>query len=867
MRLRTGIATAAVLLLTVLLFTAGIGAAEPLTVPDVRIVSDKNIVSVSITASFDKSFETAYIGAELYLFALRPHQSTSRLVEYAPELSVKATSKDVSVMLPLDGGREYLYCKYLFALKSPSGDYVILTTAKYVENPEILAVYTHDAARPLSKKGLQSSLVADAQILGAAHTNITIGAGEIVIGYMKPVSSIETIEHKVGSKTVYMNAAKILELDKIIKSYTEAGIHIFLSVVNSPYNPIVMSAEANALYYPGADRESLGFAFNTRDADAVVYLRALFEFLAERYAREDKENGFVSDFIIGYEANNNRRYSSAGPMDLNSYMYGYSSVLRIADTALRSYYSNGRVYASVSNHWSRRDTDDVSLDYAGHPFLLALNSIMKQGGDIPWNLSVNAYASSIGAVSAIWRDTEATDSLGSKFMTMKNIGIACEFVKSSDIAFNGAARDVIIGDFGINADPGSESELGNQAASYAYAYYNALKYPEISALIYNRQIDSSVEQDLYFGLWSNRTGSVSMPNEKKPLYSVFKMIDVTDSSEMTSSVLGMIGADMWGSVVTGIDESSVFMRQVVESVAVKEDDVPNKYSKVFRFGGSKDRLSGFYAAENAVDIYSLSVSGDEAAAVMELMGVKIPKKGVPSVDVLEADLDEKNFVEFMGIGRKFTDDELKKAKYIGFTSKVALSSVGDVTYISETAAKVNVMLRMSYTIPAGTVTAKETMGRFDGQVIVYEGTAEMTANEWTTLYFDISEFTALTGGKADSVKIWVQPDEKGELEERKCSLMLAELGIVGAKGLPLLLKIFLVILIIVLIAAVLFAAFIGIMILRANYIREQRRKERELARRRRPQNGANGPRPRQQGSNKGARPQNPNQNSNRNKPN
>lgn len=815
-----------VVLLVLLLFCipVSVSAADITVDPVVSAGVKKNEIVISVSASFDDAFVNKHAGSVLYLFSIRPYQSTTALSDYTP-LSTAAVGKDVSLSVTAGQDSDLLYCKYLFALKNSSGGYEIVTSARYVNNPEAAAELTYDYPAKLSKKGLQVHMLSDAQLLGVAHTTVNVEAGDFIIGYTKPAGNVPVISHTVAGKTVYFYANKVAALDKRIKELTDAGIHVFLQIINTPYNSDKMSQEVSSLYFVGASSGASMYAFNTKDKDSVLYLTALFELLAERYTREDKLYGFAGSYIIGYDVNSNRLYNNAGPMDMTSYIYNYTALVRIADTALRSKYANGRIYIPISNRWSVKEGDDQFLDYPAHSFISTINTIIKQGGDIPWNLSVSAYASSISGISAVWNDPEALNTSDTPYITMKNINVACDFMNGQTMLYNGKSRDIIIGEFGINADPGIQNELANQAASYAFAYYKAAASSQISAIIYHRHVDSAAEQNMYFGLWENRPDTVVTPLSQKPIYDVFKYIDITPPSEMASSVLGMIGADIWTSVSPGVGDSETYPRLVIYAQALAAADVPDKkFSIAYEFK-SKGEIAGFAAGENAFDIYSLGVSKPEAEKILTLLEKKIPKKTDPYIDILEVPLDNSLFMDYMGTYKKIDSNLFNGAKtgYLKITGKAELTG-SDSEYVT-------VMLRLNYTIPSGTVNpAKETMNRTDGQEIIYEGTAKIKANEWDNITFDVSEFLALSGGKADSMRIWILPEDSEASEAGSCTLMLAGVSVLAAGGLPIVLKIIITILIIALSAIVLFAIFIGVLIIR-NKIKKAKRKKAYLARR------------------------------------
>jgi len=111
-------------------------------------------------------------------------------------------------------------------------------------------------------------------------------------------------------------------------------------------------------------------------------------------------------------------------------------------------------------------------------------------------------------------------------------------------------------------------------------------------------------------------------------------------------------------------------------------------------------------------------------------------------------------------------------------------------------------------------------GTSDDNSAVFMGEADVKANEWTTVSFDIRDFIKAADGKVDSLKLLFRTED-GEIIDGSYGFYLRGIDLQVKKGIPVIVKLLLILLIA---AAVLVAAY-GVLYLRANIIRKKRSQE------------------------------------------
>lgn len=491
---------------------------------------------VIVRASFDGRMNGSADGI-CYLAALETWEETVTDSKIAGQCSA-ATS--MTFFLPLNKGTEesLLYKKFVLCLKRSSGKYVKISNAAYLTNPEALANYHYKFPTAISKKGLQVNLdmLDDAEDLGVKHAAINLVLNPL-LAYSSEENESTSYSYRFEGETYWFTKAGVAAIDQQVSALTRKGMVVtaILLLQNDGRGKDLLPAKTseNAYFY-GINASKKG----------AKKLAALMSFLGERYMNSRKSHGRISNWIVGNEVENYGQYNYMGELSLSEYAKAYTRSFRIIYTALKSVYSNVRVYTSLSNCWNV--TQPWGGSFKAKKMLDAFGAQIEKEGHIRWHLAYHPYPQPL--TSPVFWDDLAENNEATRYVTMKNIGFLTDYVAEH---FGNDIR-VILSEQGFTSGNTKKSEQ-LQAAAYAYAYYIAEFNDRIDAFILHRHVDHSTEMDqgLDLGLWHTSKGKLEWASKKKEIYNVFKFIDTKNSRSVTKFALKLIGEKSWSRLIKG----------------------------------------------------------------------------------------------------------------------------------------------------------------------------------------------------------------------------------------------------------------------------------------------------------------------------
>jgi len=782
--------------LLALLMGSGVWAAqEGSGVTAVTMVRDASGHHLNITAQLTAEDADVLRGETVYLFELYPYQNNASVASLLPIAQAQAGQKmEFTVELPQESQR--LFAKFLIARKNIDSTYHVVGSGHYVDNPQVMADHTYAYPEYSSKKGLQVKMFSDAQELGISHTIINVPVNE----YLLSEFSSEAYTFTYGQRDFYILREKLDYLDYRLNLCADAGIHPYLNIMLSA-NAASADQHMGHLYADSSVGASL-YAFNMANEETVLSLEAFLSFLAQRYTDPKGTYGFAGSFIFGHEVNSNRNYYYMGEKSLDAYLNSLTAAFRVADTALRSRYANGRCYLSVGNDFNRAAIN-AQLDYPARDFLTAFADKIASAGDLPWGLAFTAFSSD-RSITDFRQDEGITQDDSTTYISMANLEVMVEFMKTAAMRYQDEPRRMLVSSFGISSgEEHSEEDL--QAALYAYAYYKVQLMPEIEALIYHRQVDSSDETG-NFGLWTRVEGSFSEADRQKPLYAVLKYIDTQRSLESTAFALQKLGAADWQELIPGFDREKLTCRILLtgESVSAEQASRRGSGDVIFDFTGGN--LSGFRPTDN-VQYLVLSEAPElmeeeelpettapaETEAVTAADGTAVTAEPVetaaPAVPyALYAKMYNSTGSEYMGVGCSYEQPvSIEGGKYLRVRLKTAAPNGQE---------RVSVMVRLY------------SAGNGEQPWITYECATALPVDEWSELSFDISSFTQQTD-TVTGIKLWVRSAD-GQYHTGDYHLWLRDIALV-AKAPALGIRILLWMALIVLTAVLLLALYVVIM--------------------------------------------------------
>ncbi len=487
---------------------------------------------VSVTAKGDgvpKSDDKYY-----YLFALNTYDTA--ILADSDYLDKDYKDNEVVLTAPLayntSGSR--LYKKFVIAVKI-DGEYVQVSTPKYITNPEVIAKYTSVYQQPASKKGL---LVDPNKLRGDELDDLGVKQAAYnipVARLLGPTTSAAypSIQYTYNGRTYTFNGQVVAEYDLVFSTLTAKGITttaIILNNYSSAYPQITHPQARSGITAPYC-------MFNGAEESGVEYMAAIGSFLANRYS--DHTHGKISNWIIANEINARKEWNYMAYTDIETYVEEYAKAFRVFYTSIKSVSSSARIYISLDQQWDRNLKNNTNYD--GRDILDVFNSNILAKGNIDWGVAQHPYNVPL-TDPKIWKNSKyVKHNASSSMMTMANIEVLVNYMKQDHfLTEDGEVRSILISELGYTSTAGE----AYQAAAFAYAYYKIAHYDEIDGLLLNRQTDAGEEvaQGLAFGL-------SSAGGNHKQIYNVFKYIDTSEHEKYTDFAKNLIGISSWNEIM------------------------------------------------------------------------------------------------------------------------------------------------------------------------------------------------------------------------------------------------------------------------------------------------------------------------------
>lgn len=722
-----------ILLLTACLLAACGNKAELTESTVTQVTVNKKATEIQIKAGLTEADLETYQGnsiynQKLYLLALEPGETSANLAGKQPvaECSMSTSPKFTVGVYGDDNLQAHsrLHCAFAVAVYNKTlSSYVLLTSPVYVSNVADVAANTQDFPTASSIKGLHASISTDAAYLGVAHAVVELDPSVLILDHKTDTS----VSYVYDGQTYYLDRGALDELDMQVSEYCAQGSIVYLRLMMRTA-PEKANSLVSCLYADGVTSKSArAYAIWMDDDQSASLMAGFLDFITARYTDPDGTHGFCGALILGRSVNESTKNNNAGSVEIETYISRYHALARLAYSTLKSHYSQGRVYLSVSNNLTASSALESSIGWTTNRFLNEFRTVSLAGGNFDWSVSISTYATDENS-NTLWTDPH-TDSMYLSPTNMEDFNLLLQ----EQFYYQGHRRHLIIGDFEIALGDSPEK----QAASYAYAYYKVLENGNVDALIYSAHTDS---QSLISGsgLWSTDKNGNAI--DRRALYNVFMTIDTKDTSALNA--LGISSMIPSWSTLAEAQASHAATRQFVTGEEVAEKP-SSKTQTLFSF--TDGTLQSFTPG-----------SGTEY--------LELKKDATLGWPVLCAQLERSQPNAYMGISNAtLQGSDLKGIKVL------ALNVCPDVDTAEPVSLKLRLVKQGNGTLSAG-----------HGQV-VFEDVVELQPNQWRTVYFDVSAFTTLVGGD-DAITVSVQLKVPSLEENGDCALLLDRVQAYGKMG-------------------------------------------------------------------------------------
>ena len=388
-------------------------------------------------------------------------------------------------------------------------------------------------------KGIQVQMIPDALELGIHHATLNIRLNALLTPAKEAKPGQPTAS--ADGFTFAINQKSVEAMDRQIKPLSDKGVVVTLIIttVRSPNERI-----RKLTIHPKADPvKGITMASDTVTPEGRACYKALTEFIARRWSSADASHGRVWGWIVSNEVNSHSEWHQMGPATAEEVAQQYEDQVRLAWESLRQHSANARVYLSMEHHWTAKNNRDPLQACPGRTLLELFAKRARERGDFDWNLAFHPYPSNLRDPRT-WLDKVSFNDNTPK-VTFKNLEVLIKKLATPEMLYAGKPRRLSFTEQGFDL-PNRPEGLTEQAAAYAYAWEKVLRLGDaVDAFHYHRHVDHSLENGLRFGLWSNKPGTISEPDQKRPIWFLFKSAGTTEWKAAAEPYLKTCGLKSW----------------------------------------------------------------------------------------------------------------------------------------------------------------------------------------------------------------------------------------------------------------------------------------------------------------------------------
>ncbi|MEY8390585.1 hypothetical protein D3Z36_05310 [Lachnospiraceae bacterium] len=427
--------------------------------------------------------------------------------------------KKISFTLKTKENQGYAVSLYGIAVKK-NGAYKLISSTSYVKNLEKAAGNKSKYKLGKTKKGIQYySSMREIDDCGAKNTflNMTVSM----------IYSNAVVPYQYNGKMYYFSPLD--EYRQIVSECNKKGINVTMQIM------LDWTGGHTDLVHPNARAAGAApfYAWNVYSSAPREEMEAIFCYLGSVFG---KKSCYVSNWVLGNEVNNPKSWNYAGSMTEHAYFKTYAYAFRSLYCAVRSQYSNARIFICTDNFWNTSVAGGYSAKHVISSFTSHLNKMQK---GLKWNLAYHAYSTPL-TYTNFWDGYGITNDANTPYVTMKNLSVLTKYIKKH----YGSSVRIILSEQGYSSTWGQ----ANQAAALAYSYYIAACNSMVDSFIIRSYYDHPVEvaQGLRMGI------------KGKEAFTVFKYMDTTKFNRYTKRYLKLIGGKSWKKLVPNYKKSRIY---------------------------------------------------------------------------------------------------------------------------------------------------------------------------------------------------------------------------------------------------------------------------------------------------------------------
>ena len=416
----------------------------------------------------------------------------------------------------------------------------LVSHARYANVDAIHAKQSVEAVPLKSKKGLgglinHGLLTHDLDELGISSATINIP----ISNFMHLSEQPGDILYTYGGKTYYFNEQYLISsFDVVLQQTSQRGISVAGILLIAP------SGDAGELLkHPDYNGVAPYTMPNMTTVESTQCYAAALDFLAQRYSDPDMR---IAHWIIHNEVDGGIHWTNMGDKPIATFMDTYLRSMRMCYNIVHQYDQHSEVFISFSHGWNIAAGGGW---YKVRDMLDLMNQFSKAEGDFFWSLACHSYPAQLGN-PCTWDDAQATFSMDTEYVTLKNLEVLDKWVGISQNQYKGnIRRSVWLSEAGTCSPSYEDKDLQDQAAGFAYGWKKINALDGINGIQWHSWFDN-LGDGVPLGL--RKYSDEEYKGEAKPVWTTYQKAGTDEEDDYFEQYLERIGIKSWEGLIQDI---------------------------------------------------------------------------------------------------------------------------------------------------------------------------------------------------------------------------------------------------------------------------------------------------------------------------
>ena len=416
----------------------------------------------------------------------------------------------------------------------------LVSHARYANVDAIHAKQSVEAVPLKSKKGLgglinHGLLTHDLDELGISSATINIP----ISNFMHLSEQPGDIPYTYGGKTYYFNEQYLISsFDVVLQQTSQRGISVAGILLIAP------SGDAGELLkHPDYNGVAPYTMPNMTTVESTQCYAAALDFLAQRYSDPDMR---IAHWIIHNEVDGGIHWTNMGDKPIATFMDTYLRSMRMCYNIVHQYDQHSEVFISFSHGWNIAAGGGW---YKVKDMLDLMNQFSKAEGDFFWSLACHSYPAQLGN-PCTWDDAQATFSMDTEYVTLKNLEVLDKWVGISQNQYKGnIRRSVWLSEAGTCSPSYEDKDLQDQAAGFAYGWKKINALDGINGIQWHSWFDH-LGDGVPLGL--RKYSDEEYKGEAKPVWTTYQKAGTDEEDDYFKQYLERIGIKSWEGLIQDI---------------------------------------------------------------------------------------------------------------------------------------------------------------------------------------------------------------------------------------------------------------------------------------------------------------------------